>query len=82
MKLFVYNFPISLHSHAGATQLGVDARYMRNWLQQSITMETVQQSILDLPVLKTLTGVVLLLMRQPSKRSASKMRTSESSSSK
>ncbi|XP_052773816.1 uncharacterized protein LOC128212404 isoform X2 [Mya arenaria] len=61
-------------SYTGACQLGVDARYMRTWLKRSIAMEAVQQSILDLPVLKTLTGVVLLLMRQPEKRSASKFR--------
>ncbi|WAR21948.1 CC142-like protein [Mya arenaria] len=42
-------------SYTGACQLGVDARYMRTWLKRSIAMEAVQQSILDLPVLKTLT---------------------------
>ena len=41
-------------------------------------METVQQSILDLPVLKTLSGVVLILMKQPFKRSSSKFRGSTS----
>lgn len=61
-------------SYAGACQLGVDAAFMRRWLQQSIVTETVQQSILDLPILKSLSGVVLLLLRQPSKRANSKFR--------
>ncbi|XP_052226327.1 uncharacterized protein LOC127841499 [Dreissena polymorpha] len=65
-------------SYDGACQLGVDARYMRTWLQQSIAMEIVRQSILDLPVLKTLTGAIMLLMRQPSRRSSSKFRESSS----
>lgn len=61
-------------SYTGACQLGLDVKYVKTWLQQSIVMETVQQSILDLPVLKTLSGVVLILMKQPSKRSGSKFR--------
>lgn len=61
-------------SFVGACQYALDVRYMHTWLQQNIVVETVQQSVLDLPVLKTLIGVALLLMKQPSKRSSSKFR--------
>lgn len=66
----------SYFSYLGACQLGLDVKFLTSWLHQSIVMESVQQSILDLPVLKTLGGVVLILMKQPyPKRSSSKFRS-------
>ena len=72
----LYNVIIlcSCSSYAGACQLANDVKYLRRWLADTITHETVRQSIVDLTVLKTLQGAVMLLMKQPTKRPTSKFR--------
>ncbi|KAK3599454.1 hypothetical protein CHS0354_036474 [Potamilus streckersoni] len=61
-------------SYLGASQLELDIDYMKTWLKESITNETVRQSVLDLVIFKYLNGAVALLKRQPLKRDSSLFR--------
>ena len=51
-------------SYVGAHQLGLDVAFMKSWLRQCITNESVRNTVLDLAILKSLNGAVLLLKRQ------------------
>ncbi|GAB1599547.1 uncharacterized protein LOC115219716 isoform X2 [Argonauta hians] len=59
----------SLH---GAHQLGADFNFVRTWLSGAIQNNEVRQSITQLSVFSYLNGIVLLLQRQPKKRTSAR----------
>ncbi|XP_046567218.1 uncharacterized protein LOC124275651 isoform X1 [Haliotis rubra] len=58
----------------GAQQLGIDFTFLKSWIGSAIANPEVKQSVLDLSIFKFLNGIVLILKKQPKKRTASRLR--------
>lgn len=61
-------------SYLGACQLEKDYFFTRSWLSDSIGNEDVRQTVLDLNVFKCLHGGILLLKKQPIRKSGGRFR--------
>jgi hypothetical protein len=71
--VIISNFAI-IFSYLGACQLEQDYFFTRSWLSDNIGNEDVRQTVLDLNVFKCLHGGILLLKKQPIRKSGGRFR--------